>query len=162
MMIMRRLKLYLDTSVISLLLPSERPEWTADTIEFWNDIVAGVYMPVISDITIEELEKSPESIKNLLYASLAQVDILKTEETEESLKLAQQYIRYGVLKEKNRDDCRHIALATITEVDYIVSWNFKHFVNVNIIDRVQAVNKLNGYREIKIISPQMLGGVDDG
>ena len=72
--------------------------------------------------------------------------------------LTNKYMEYDVLKEKSRDDCRHIALATINDCDYIISWNFKHFVNIRTIDKVQAVNKLFGYREIKIVPPPMLLG----
>jgi hypothetical protein len=42
-------------------------------------------------------------------------------------------------------------LATINDCDYITSWNFKHLVNVKTVDKIQAVNKLLGYREIKIV-----------
>ena len=158
---MKKLKLYLDTSVVSLLEPSARPEWTAETLELWDCIIDGMYIPIISDITIGELEKTAEPIKGAIYNHIAKVTTIDAVETDESLELAEKYIQHGVLKEENRDDCRHIALATIIDADYIVSWNFKHFVNVNTIDKVQAVNKLNGYKEIKIISPQMLGGVYD-
>ena len=158
---MRKLKLYIDTSVVSLLEPSARPDWTTETLELWDCIIDGMYTPIISDITIGELEKTAEPIKNAIYSHIAKVDVVAAVETEESLELAEKYIQHGVLKENKRDDCRHIALATILDADYIVSWNFKHFVNVNTIDKVQAVNKLNGYKEIKIISPQMLGGYDD-
>ncbi len=59
------------------------------------------------------------------------------------------------------DDLRHISVAVIADCDFIVSWNFKHFVNVNVINKVQAVNKLLGYYEITIIPPSMLLEGDD-
>lgn len=61
-----------------------------------------------------------------------------------------------MLKEKSRDDLRHISLAVIAECDYIISWNFKHFVNIRTINKVQAVNKLVGYHDISILPPSML------
>ena len=155
---MRKPKIYIDTSVISVLENNLRPEWTVETMELWDDIINGLFIPIISDITYDELDKCPEHIKDILYNYIAQVDAVNIDETEESIELAGQYINHGVLSEKNRDDCRHIALATISDVDYIVSWNFKHFVNVRVINMVQAVNRLNGYKEVRIISPQMLGG----
>lgn len=72
------------------------------------------------------------------------------------MELTEKYLKYGVLKEKSRDDLRHIALAVLAECDYIVSWNFKHFVNMKTITKVQAINKLLGYNEITIIPPLML------
>lgn len=72
------------------------------------------------------------------------------------MELTEKYLKYGVLTKKSRDDLRHIALAVIAECDYIVSWNYKHFVNIKTITKVQAVNKLLGYDEITILPPPML------
>jgi hypothetical protein len=44
----------------------------------------------------------------------------------------------------------------IENCDFLVSWNFKHLVNVNTIKGVKIVNAVNDYREINIISPTML------
>jgi len=66
-----------------------------------------------------------------------------------------------VLSAKRHDDLRQIAIATVNQCDYIVSWNFKHFVNINVINRVNAVNKLNGYGDVMILPPTMLSGQED-
>jgi len=158
---MRKQKIYLDTSVISHLDAQDTPEKMQDTLKLWEDIKQGKYIVVVSDITIEEVEKCAEPKRSVLYSFMSEIDMTNASETAESLGLAQQYIQYGVLKEKSRDDCRHIGLATIADADYIVSWNFKHFVNVKTIDKVQAVNKLLNYKEVRIISPSMLLGGDD-
>ena len=72
-----------------------------------------------------------------------------------SIELTEKYLAFGVLKEKSRDDLRHISLAVINECDFTASWNFKHFVNVNVINKVYAVNKLLGYKEIVIVPPSI-------
>ena len=153
--------IYLDTSVVSHLDAPDVPEKMSDTLALWEQIKQGDFSAIVSDITIAEIEKCDEPKKSLLYDHLSQVSLIRVDETGESLVLAQKYIQHGALKEKSRDDCRHIGLATTEDADYIVSWNFKHFVNVKVIDRVQAINKLYGYKEVKIISPPMLGGNDD-
>ena len=84
------------------------------------------------------------------------IDYVEVREIPESITLADEYIKYGVLNPKSRDDCRHIAIATITGCKYIVSWNFKHFVNIKTINKVQAVNKLMNYNEINILPPSMM------
>jgi hypothetical protein len=63
-----------------------------------------------------------------------------------------------VLSKKSEDDLAHIACSVLNDFDYIVSWNFKHLVNVKTINKVNAVNILLGLREIKIIAPPMLEG----
>lgn len=128
------------------------------TLALWDAIITGEYDVLISDVTIEELERCTEPKKSKLYEFLGEIDVIRIEETEEAITLTQKYMDYGVLKEKSRDDCRHIALATISDCDYVISWNFKHFVNIRTINKVQAVNKLLGYRKIKIVTPPMLLG----
>ena len=155
---MKKLKIYLDTSVISHLDAPDTPDKMQETLTFWNEIMSEDFFVCISDVTIEEIERCSEPKKSELYIFLGKIDVARVEESEEAIALTEKYMEYGVLKEKSRDDCRHIALATVNDCDCIVSWNFKHFVNIKTINKVQAVNKLLGYKEIKIVPPPMLIG----
>ena len=107
----------------------------------WGDITNGKYEVFLSNVTLNELSECPEPKQTILLEYLGQVDYKIESETEESLELTEKYLKYGVLKEKSRDDLRHIALAVIAECDYIISWNFKHFVNIKTINKVQAVKQ---------------------
>jgi hypothetical protein len=49
---------------------------------------------------------------------------------------------------------RHIALATIADVDALVSWNFRHIVRLDKIRLFNAVNVESGYRVLNILSPR--------
>ena len=80
--------------------------------------------------------------------------LLKKDENAE--KLAEQIIRLGILTEKSHDDCYHIAIAVLEECDYIVSWNFKHLVNIKTINGIRAISNLQGYGSIDIVSPEMM------
>ena len=159
---MKRLKLYLDTSVISHLSTQDTPEKMAETLVLWDNIKSNKYTVFISDITFEELSRCSEPKKSLLNHYINEIDFENPVETNESGELLLRYLQYKVLSEKNRDDLRHIALATVLACDIIVSWNFKHFVNINTINKVQAVNKLHGYPVIEILPPSMIiGGNSD-
>jgi len=59
------------------------------------------------------------------------------------------------------DDLRHVSIAVLSKCDYILSWNFKHLVNIRTIDKIQGINKLLGYSDIKIFPPTMLIEEDD-
>ncbi|MEY3126143.1 MAG: hypothetical protein RL273_253 [Bacteroidota bacterium] len=54
---------------------------------------------------------------------------------------------------KSFDDCHHIALAKISRVDILASWNFKHIVNENRIRGYNSVNLRMGYDQLEILSP---------
>ena len=72
----------------------------------------------------------------------------------ESKFLAEQYILSHAISSKYSNDALHIALATISKVDILVSWNFKHIVNYNRIIKYNSVNLVNGYKILEIRSPE--------
>ena len=60
------------------------------------------------------------------------------------------------MADKSFDDCQHIGAAIVNECDCIISWNFKHIVNVRTIRGVRAITNLEGYRMIEIWNPSVL------
>ena len=96
-----------------------------------------------------------------MYDFLAQIEYEEIPITEESLVLAKKVVDLGILSDKSIDDCRHIALAIVGNCDCIVSWNFKHIVNVKTIRGVRAITNLEGYRGIEIVPPSSLIGMEE-
>lgn len=108
---------------------------------------------VFSDLTERELENAPEIVKNNFFSiSGHQKEFVNV--TEDAYILAQKYIAEQVVGETSFDDCVHIATATLHKVDYLVSWNFKHIVNVFRIKGYNAVNMKNAYTQLDIRSPK--------
>ncbi|HET6254831.1 MAG TPA: type II toxin-antitoxin system VapC family toxin [Puia sp.] len=143
-------RIYLDTSVIGGYYDTEFEE---DTRILFEKIKLGQFHVVLSDITEGELQEAPEMIRNLfieLSAGLA----TRIELTEEAVQLADMYLVEKVVGKTSRVDCFHIALATIQRVDILVSWNFKHIVNVQRIRGYNSVNMKLGYPTIDIRSPK--------
>jgi hypothetical protein len=110
---------------------------------------------VVSDLLREELKNAPELVKNLLgnYSDDCYEIVMQTNETKE---LADKYIVENVVGRTSLDDCKHIALATINNVDVLASWNFKHIVNLARIRGYNAVNIKNGYKTLEIRNPKEL------
>lgn len=73
-----------------------------------------------------------------------------------SLKLAEKFIDFGVLKKKSFDDCQHIAAAIVSDCDIIISWNFKHIVNVKTIRGVKVITTMEGFKDLLIYQPTAL------
>ena len=153
---MRKIKVYLDTSVISYLSQEDAPERMKDTLELWKDFVNGKYDIYLSQITIDEIGKCGEPKRNILYDYLSDIDYIKLEINEEILELAQKIVDMGILRQKSFDDCQHIAAAVVNGCDCIISWNFKHIVNIKTIRGVRAITNLEGYKAIDIINPSAL------
>ena len=107
-------------------------------------------------MVIDEIRKCPEPRQSKMFEKLEQLKFQVLREADEVFLLADEYIKGGVLREKSRDDCLHIAYAVVYSCDAIVSWNFKHLVNFKIINKIRVVNTIHMYKEIGIISPTML------
>lgn len=153
---MEKLKVYLDTSVISHLMQEDVPEKMADTLKLWDMFKDGKYDVYLSTVTLEEVSVCPEPKRSLMYDYLEQIDYTPIEITDDMSDIAQQIIDMGILTKKSYDDCQHIAAAVIYGCDCIISWNFKHIVNIKTIRGVRAITNLKGYKPIEILNPSVL------
>lgn len=86
--------------------------------------------------------------------SAKHLDVIKL--TEEAQTLGAAYIKERIVTKKSQADTEHIAIATIAQVDLLVSWNFKHIVNYDRIRLYNAVNLKLGYKLLEIRSPRDL------
>ncbi len=157
---MRKLKIYLDTSVISHLQQEDVPEKMCETLELWGQFMERKDVQIIiSTLVFAELYKCNEQKLSFLLSKLAQLDYKEVPITESVRELANFYLENNVLRKKSVDDLTHIAAATLNDCRYIISWNFKHFVNPKTINAVNAINLTLNLPQIGIFSPtMMLGG----
>lgn len=107
----------------------------------------------MSDLLLAELSRAPTFVKNLLDELPSEAK-LQVELTRDAAVLADKYIEAGVVGLTSRADCQHIAIATVTRADVLVSWNFKHIVNLNRIRGYNGINYQNGYSMIEIRTPR--------
>jgi predicted nucleic acid-binding protein len=153
---MRKLKVYIDTSVIGGYFDDE---FSTDTKLLFNEILQDEYKLVLSDLTEKELLNAPDTVKTLL--SDLGIDFELVLVNQESIDLASEYIKDKVVGQTSVDDCIHIATATINKVDLLISWNFKHIVNIQRIRGYNSINLKNGYSALEIRSPKDLINYDN-
>jgi hypothetical protein len=91
------------------------------------------------------------SVRELFNNTFEAADVLNI--TEEIDHLAATYVAQGVVTPKYEDDARHVAACTVNRIDFLVSWNFRHMVNVQRESAFNGVNLLNGYPAIRIVNP---------
>ena len=150
-------RLYIDTPVFGGYFDDEFAEFTKP---LFDKISKGDFKLLFSTVTQDELENAPSEVREL-------VKHLKTEytefieETEEAIDLASAYIAEKVVGQTSYADCLHIALATIHRADFLISWNFRHIVNVQRIMGYNSVNLKNGYKQLDIRSPRELITYED-
>jgi predicted nucleic acid-binding protein len=139
---------YADTSVYDGVYDDE---FSIASTRFFDAVRRGSFQLVLSEIVHRELSFAPTQVQNLFKEMLPLA--LLTPVTDEAIKLQQAYIREGIVTKKSLDDALHVALATVSGCDLIVSWNFKHIVHFQKIPLFNAVNILNGYNSLMIYSP---------
>ena len=142
-------RIYVDTSIFGGYYDKEFKEWTRKLFKEFNE---GYYTVVISDITLRELEDAPSKVRELEGELSKEMKEYVTFGDEANL-LSKAYIEEEVVSERFLLDSQHIAIATIERVDVLVSWNFKHIVNLSKIHLYNGVNLKKGYPLLEIRSP---------
>ena len=144
---MKRLKIYIENSVIGGYFDEEFKNPTQKLFCLFKN---GTYIPVISSHVIAELDKgAPDHVKN----NLKTLDYVEHDVYDEMISLAEKYMEQNIVSEKFYGDALHIAIATVLCVDVLVSWNFKHIVNLNKIKLFNSVNLREGYNVLEIRTP---------
>ncbi len=150
-------RIYLDTSVFGGYFDEEFAE---HTIPLFNRIKKDEFILLYSSATQDELENAPEKVKEFVKSIKAEnTEFIET--TGEAVDLATEYISEKVVGKTSFADCLYIALATINRADYLISWNFKHIVNVERIRGFNAINIKKGYRQLEIRSPHEFISYED-
>jgi len=143
-------RVYVDTSVFGGCFDDEFTEHSTQLIEQFK---TGEKILSISDLTIQELENAPQQVRDLLDSIPTEfIEFITLD--EEAKFLAGKYIEENAISQKFLLDAQHIAIATINRVDVLVSWNFKHIVNLRRIQLYNATNLKFGYPLIEIRSPR--------
>ena len=150
-------RIYIDTSVFGGYFDEEFAE---HTIPLFNRLKSNEFTLLFSTVTQDELENAPQKVKELVKSlKIESTEFLDT--TDEAVDLATEYITEKVVGQTSYADSLHIALATINRADFLVSWNFKHIVNVQRIRGYNSINIKNGYRQIEIRSPREFEKYED-
>jgi len=143
-------RVYIDTSVIGGCKDEEFSYWSNRIIV---EVNKGKKIAVISDLTRQELEGAPEDVKKI-FLSLSEKNIEDVSLSRESEELAKQYVKNKAVGSAHIVDAQHIAIATLEKVDVLVSWNFRHIVNLERIHAFNSVNLKLGYPILEIRSPR--------
>ena len=143
-------RVYIDTSVIGGQFDKE---FSSDTAPFFDSVVKGEITIIVSDLLEAELLRAPDKVKDFLK-NIPETFIERLRLNEEAANLADKYIDAKVVGKTSRADCQNIAMATIIHANVLVSWNFKHIVNLDKIRGYNGINYQLGYNMIEIRTPK--------
>lgn len=143
-------RIYADTSAIGGYFDEEFQQVTK---RLFDEFLLGNKILVLSDLTLKELELAPQNVREVIHIiPEEQIEYIFFDEEVEYL--SSKYIEEKAVSEKYLLDAQHIALATINHVDVLISWNFKHIVNLRRIQLYNSINLKYGYSLLEIRSPR--------
>ncbi|MDM8559581.1 PIN domain-containing protein [Candidatus Parabeggiatoa sp. HSG14] len=149
---MKILELYLETSVWNFYFADDAPEKKAITKQFFDNLAG--YDIFISNIVSKEIARAPDEKRELLVNLIDVYEPHELEVTDEALSLAKKYIEEGALPTKAFYDAVHAAVATIYELDALISWNLKHLASLRRMEKINGVNLKEGYsKKLELITP---------
>ena len=156
---MKKLKLYIETSTWNFIFADDAPEKKEITKTFFALTKKGSYEIYISEVVLREFDKAPSQKKDQLMELINQFAPAMVEMTQDAETLAQNYIKRKIVPEHKIEDALHIGVATVAELDAVVTWNYQHLANLRREELFQSVNLEFGYlKRIEIITPMEVIG----
>jgi len=151
---MKKPQLYLETSVWNFCFAEDAPEKKEITLRFFGKIRQREYDIFLSDAVIEEIGRARDEKKRLLLNVIKEYNPKRLIINEDVLELAQKYVSEGVFPANKLEDAVHTAVATIYELDALISWNLKHLSNLKQMEMINGINMKEGYsKRLELITP---------
>ena len=149
-------RVYADTSVFGGVFDEE---FAGPSRAFFEMVQRGRLVLVVSDLVRDELKEAPIPVRKLWEEMLAHAEAVDV--SKEAILLHRAYLKAGIVTERWSADALQVAVASVSACDMIISWNFRHIVNYKRIPLYNAVNALNGFRNIAIHSPLEVATQDE-
>jgi predicted nucleic acid-binding protein len=161
---MAKATVYVETSVLSYLAarPSRDVLVLAQqqvTAEWW-DKASIAYALCVSTIVVEEAASGNTDAAQRRLSLLADIEILEVNDA--AIQLATQLVKQKAIPQKAAQDALHIAVACVNQVQYLLTWNYKHIANATMRQAINRVCREAGYEPPVICTPIELGGNDVG
>ena len=145
-------KIYLETTLFNLYFDVDR-EHHYDAVRLFEEIAAGKYEAFTSLGAINEINEARAEKRNKMIALVDRYDIRILALNDEAERLAQAYVEQGIIPSKYRTDGVHIAVATVNDLDILISMDLGHIVRQKTKIGARNINTLNGYRSVEICTP---------
>jgi predicted nucleic acid-binding protein len=151
---MRKLKLYIETSVWNFFFAGDAPEKMDITKEFFDSVQKGFYEVYVSGVVLREVNNAPKDKKDRLIRLINQCAPIRLDIVEEAEKLASIYLDKKIVPVTKINDALHIGIATAFEMDAVVTWNYRHLANLRKAELFYSANLEAGYfKRIEIVTP---------
>jgi predicted nucleic acid-binding protein len=139
--------------VISALFDGRNPERQSLTKEFFGRIES--FDVFVSELTLAEISATPDhSLRETMLSCVSPFAVI--EKTSDVETVAETLVAHEAVPVAFSEDALHIAFAITHDIDFLLSWNFKHIVRRKTKDVVRMVAGISGYRNLEIFTPPEL------
>ena len=151
---MHKLRVYIETSVWSHVFHDDTPDFQRVTVEFLKQAKERVVEPYISTLVLDEVARADARRREEILGEIAGVRPILLRQSQRAEDLAGRYVQAGVLPSADEVDALHVAIATVSEMDVLASWNQRHLAKIRRRDLFNSVNRVAGYRKmLEIANP---------
>jgi predicted nucleic acid-binding protein len=152
MIVIKKLRLYLETTIFNYYFDAER-DGHGDTIKLFDAISAGEYEAYTSEYVMIELRSAPNPKRNNMLALAEKRGLIILDIDEEAQRMTNLYIQNGIIPAKYRMDGAHIAIASMHGLDCVLSFNYEHINKLKTKRMTEIINLGQGYRKVEICTP---------
>jgi predicted nucleic acid-binding protein len=150
---MRKQKIHLETTLFNHYFDEDRGIAHESSVVLFKEIKDEKYEAYTSRYVIDELTNAQEPKREKMLNLILEHDIPILEPNDEAVRIADLYISENIIPQKYRMDGLHIAIATVNDLNMIISMNFQHIVKRKTKLLTGNINTLNGYHAVEIYSP---------
>ena len=148
---------YIETSMVTYLTALSsgdlvRAAHQHVTREWW--VGRGAFELYSSEFVLDEAAKGDAEAASRCRAILKDIEILSS--SDDVTALAAQIIGGGGMPANAHVDARHVALAAVHGMDYILTWNCTHIANAAARARIEAICRTAGFPPPVICTPMAM------
>ena len=155
----KKLRLYLETTLFNYYFDVDR-EGHEDTIRLFEAIGDGEYEGYASIHVTNELKRTQEPKRSRMLALIEKYGIQLLKDEARVAILANLYIENEVIPATCRLDALHISMASVHNLDCVVSYNFRHINRAKTKIQTAHANREAGYNAVVICTSKEV--LDDG
>ena len=152
-------KVYLETTIPSYLTawPSRdliRAAHQQITREWWS--ARSQFDLFVSQVVLDEVQQGDTEAARRRMESISGITVLEV--SQEANFLTKELIFQHSLPRKAAADAAHIAIAVVSGMDYLLTWNCTHIANAVMRHKIEDICRRCGYEPTLMCTPDQLMG----
>lgn len=151
---------YIETSVVSYLaaLPSHDPvvAWRQKLTRAWWTNQREKFLCFVSQEVIVEIVAGNPGAAARRKAAIENLPLLAMD--NQTAKLAKDLMAHGLLPPNARADASHLAASICAEMDYLLTWNYRHLANAVVLHHMESFLERRGLKLPRVCTPEELMG----